>query len=93
MTRLILVLILIHITTLIFCQSIGVKVSYNLSAVRQINNSWGYGAYININDFSNKMELLFTAGYHSGNKTFQSSDSYSSYHQKFINSSLLFVIP
>ena len=57
-----------------FSQSIGIKVNSELSNETLMNNGKGIGIYLNLNDFDDKLELLFSIDYIKANKIFVIDD-------------------
>ena len=80
-----------------FSQSIGMKVNSEFSNETLMNNGKGIGIYLNLNDFDDKLELLFSIDYIKANKIFVIDDitklSYNGKSEKKgISSTLVYVI-
>lgn len=80
-----------------FSQSIGMKVNSEFSNETLMNNGKGIGIYLNLNDFDDKLELLFSIDYIKANKFFVIDDitklSYNGKSEKKgISSTLVYVI-
>ncbi|OFX30837.1 MAG: hypothetical protein A2X08_12495 [Bacteroidetes bacterium GWA2_32_17] len=59
MKRLFVIIICICLIYSAYCQNIGLRANTEFSGNRKINTAIGWGLYLNINDFSEKVELLF----------------------------------
>ena len=90
MKKLILIIVLISITFFVYSQHIGIRVDKELSDVKIINNSFGFGIYIIIDDFSEKIETIFSFDF---NKVFEPKYLISSYQRISFGLSCLYVIP
>jgi len=83
-----------------YSQNIGLRANTEFSDIKRINNSLGVGLYLNINDFSKKIEILFSFDFTKNEKDFlpinnnpSNSCVYSSFHKLFFSTSPLYVLP
>jgi hypothetical protein len=76
MTKLILIVFLVFLSNIAFSQSIGLRANYELSEFREMNNSFGYGLYIDIDDFSDKHSVLLFSDFVFSNKEFNNCSEF-----------------
>jgi hypothetical protein len=62
-----------------FGQNIGIRSNIEFSDNEKINFALGGGSYLNINDFSEKIELLFFTDYYSNKKQLPSQEMITTY--------------
>ena len=73
-----------------FGQNIGIRSNVEFSDNEKINFTLGGGLYLNINDFSEKIELLFYTDYHSNKKQFPYQEMLTTYRHYSIGISSLY---
>ncbi len=82
-----------------YSQNIGLRVNAEFSDIKSINNSLGGGLYFNINDFSKKIEVLFSFDFTKNKKDFSdknpplNSGVIRSFNKPFFSVSPLYVLP
>jgi len=72
-------------------QDIGLRANTEFSDNKKINNAFGFGGYVNINDFSKKIELLFSLDYNKNNKIFQDEDFRAKYTRFYFSTNCMYV--
>ncbi len=81
-----------------FCQNIGLRANAEFSDIKWINNSLGGGIYININEISKKIEIMFSFDFTKREKNFPDKNSslksgvISSFHKRTFAVSPLYVL-
>jgi len=73
-----------------FGQNIGIRSNIEFSDNEKINFTFGGGLYLNINDFSENIELLIYTDYYSNKKQFPSQEMQTTYHRYSIGISSLY---
>jgi len=91
--KFIIILFLIFITYIVYCQHIGIRANKELCEEERINNSLGLGIYINIDDFSEKIEAILSFDCYKLHKEYEDDDFQTYYGRKSIGLSFLYVIP
>ena len=87
------ILVLITLTCLLYsayCQNVGLRGNMVFSDNRKINNAIGFGGYLNINDFSEKIELLFSLDYNFNNKQFPDEALETTYNRFYFSTNGLY---
>ncbi len=80
MKRLFVVIICICSIYSASCQNIGLRTNTEISENKKINTAIGGGLYLNINDFSEKVEVLFSTDYFIKEKELKEDDLISYYN-------------
>lgn len=82
------IFVLINLTCSLYsayCQNIGFRGNTVFSDNRKINNAIGFGGYLNINGFSEKIELLFSLDYNFNNKQFPDEGLATTYNRFYFS--------
>jgi len=74
-----------------FGQNIGLRVNTEFSDNRKINNSLGVGGYLNINNFSKKVELIFSLDFNRNSKKFLDEEFKSTYTRFYFTAGGMYV--
>ena len=92
MKKFIIILFLIPIVYFVYGQHFGIRANKELCDEKRINNSIGLGIYINIDDFSEKIETILSLDYYKLHKEYEADDFQTYYRRISGGISCLYVI-